>query len=242
MREFMRGILFVFLFLLLASCGPHEDDLLGTEGEKCKPEWVCDTGLTCRNDKCITMKEACDSMTCLHGKCALNDGIPSCKCDPGYLLSETNNWECVSGGPCAGVTCSDHGKCVTQLGDKPACDCDEDYFPGPDLSCVHVENPSCQVNEFICKDGAQSFCLQGEWKYPQECGENLFCATILASGSIACLSESVACSLDDKRCVDNKLETCNSNKEWVLEQDCEANTKCFIQTQKKSADFKFGCQ
>ncbi|MBW2263754.1 MAG: hypothetical protein JRG91_17470 [Deltaproteobacteria bacterium] len=54
---------------------------------------------------------------------------------PGHALGQDD--------PCAGVSCSNHGTCVTRDGD-PACACDEGYFPDETtgLSCQPVPEPA----------------------------------------------------------------------------------------------------
>ena len=82
--------------------------------------------------------DACADIHCSgHGTCLMEQGAPTCKCDPGYS-PVASGWLCIdtaSSSPCAGVTCSGHGTCLA-LGGSPSCQCNAGYTKSSDgLKC-----------------------------------------------------------------------------------------------------------
>ena len=132
--------------------------------------------------------DACADIQCSgHGTCLIEQGAPTCRCDPGYSPA-ASGWLCIdtsSASPCAGVSCSGHGTCLA-LGGSPTCECNTGYTRSADgLKCsdpckgqlcsgvgtciVHKGKPwcSCPAGYWITPDGkgCDSVALDGFTTY-----------------------------------------------------------------------------
>ena len=106
-----------------------------------------------------------------HGTCLVEQGSPTCRCDPGYSPA-ASGWLCIdtaSASPCAGITCSGHGTCVA-LGGSPLCKCNAGYTLSTDgLKCTDpcqgqlcsgVGTCTVEASKPLC------YCPKGYWVTP----------------------------------------------------------------------------
>ena len=112
---------------------------------------------------------ACADIGCGgHGACVVEQGAPTCKCDPGYSPA-ANGWLCIDTSersPCAGVTCSGRGTCLA-LGGSPVCQCTAGYKRSADgLKCLDpCQGMLCSGvgTCFVDKGKARCSCPSGYW-------------------------------------------------------------------------------
>ncbi len=168
----MKKIVFLFLVFsfLLISCSSESKpkDESGTLNHECKTGNICDAGLACKDNKCVTEADACYHVTCLgHGSCIVENSKAVCDCENGFVRE--GDIKCVASSVCNGIICSNHGTCE-EVNGSPKCNCEEGYStdatgercienldPCANINCGGVDRGTCQssggVLECVCKNG-----------------------------------------------------------------------------------------
>lgn len=85
-----------------------------------------------------TAQDDCAGVTCSsRGQCEIADGLPVCRCDPGYQPTQDGlGCELANQDACTPIDCSGHGRCRLDADSRPYCDCASGYYPTPDgLDC-----------------------------------------------------------------------------------------------------------
>ena len=101
-----------------------------------------------------SVTNVCDDVDCTeNGVCVSSSTGPVCVCFGGFTSARlddgsptcTASGSSIVEGPCAGVTCDGHGRCVVGEGDVVSCVCDNGYEQGDSVtSCVAGADSPCK--------------------------------------------------------------------------------------------------
>lgn len=101
-----------------------------------------------------SVTNVCDNVDCTeNGVCVSSSTGPVCVCFGGFTSARlddgsptcTASGSSIDEGPCAGVTCDGHGRCVVGEGDVVSCVCDNGYEQGDSVtSCVAGADSPCK--------------------------------------------------------------------------------------------------
>ena len=212
----------------LSTCVPN------INGEICNNsvDDDCD-GFVDFNDSDCNNYDPCIEYSCPeNSKCVFNDAFNpssynsiniSCKCKEGFIKNEDG--DCIPDpdyDPCKNISCSGHGKCVSE-NDILKCDCDEGFHnEGNGLIC-RMNNLCtgvvCGENSFCLTDDGKCHCKRGFYREGGECKkykEGSLCEFAMCDDNAKCNNKDGECycndgyvEIEDGKCIKDK----NSGKD-----------------------------
>jgi hypothetical protein len=169
MKNALLGIIFILISIVITSCTNSEkEDNSGELNQACKINNICNDGLACVENKCISKDEACKNITCIsiedgftHGVCVVENSKAVCDCNDGYKTVEEKKCELSDEQDlCKADTCNtEYGYvCIIEDG-KSKCICPVKYkeTEGHDM-CILDEEEVCKDIKCDLNKNMTGFC------------------------------------------------------------------------------------